>query len=65
LDNNITGNVGVNTVIFSGQAAQYQISNENGVVKVLDLQDGRDGINTMTAIEKLKFTASSIEVSSL
>jgi len=64
-DNSITGNTGVNTVIFSGQAAQYQISNENGVVKVQDLQDGRDGINTMTAIEKLKFTASTIEVSSL
>jgi len=64
-DNNITGNTGVNTVIFSGQAAQYQITNENGEVKVQDLQDDRDGMNTLTGIEKLQFSASTIEVASL
>jgi hypothetical protein len=64
-DNNITGNAGVNTVIFSGQASQYQITSENGEVKVQDLQDDRDGINTLTDIEKLQFSGSTIEVSSL
>lgn len=64
-DNNITGNAGINTVIFAGQAAQYQITNENGEVKVQDLQDDRDGTNTLTAIENLKFSDSTIEVSSI
>ena len=64
-DNNITGNAGINTVIFAGQAAQYLITNENGVVKVEDLQDDRDGMNTLADIEKLQFSDSIIEVSSL
>ncbi|NRA81887.1 MAG: hypothetical protein HRU18_27130, partial [Pseudoalteromonas sp.] len=64
-DNNITGNAGVNTVVFAGQAAQYQITNKNGVVKVEDLQDDRDGMNTLADIEKLQFSDSIIEVSSL
>ena len=64
-DNNITGNAGVNTVIFSGQSTQYQITKENGEVKVQDLQDDRDGMNTLADIEKLQFSDSTIEVSSL
>lgn len=56
LDNNITGNSTKNTVIFSGPSSEYQISNDNGTVTVQDLQDNRDGVNTMTAIEKLKFS---------
>jgi len=64
-NNNITGNAGVNTVIFSGQAAQYQFTKGDGEVKVQDLQDERDGENTLVSIEKLKFSDSIIEVSSL
>ena len=64
-DNNITGNTGVNTVVFSGQVAQYQITSENGAVKVQDLQDERDGMNTLVEIEKLQFSDSTIEVASL
>lgn len=64
-DNNITGNAGVNTVIFAGQAAQYLITNENGEVKVEDLQDDRDGMNTLAGFEKLQFSDSTIMVSSL
>lgn len=64
-DNNITGNKGINTVIFAGQSAQYQITSENDVVKVQDLQDNRDGLNTLVAIEKLQFADSTIEVSVL
>ena len=65
LNNNITGNSGINKVIFSGQSAHYQITNENGEVKVQDLQDNRDGTNTLDAIEKLQFSDTTIEVSSL
>lgn len=64
-DNNITGNTGINAVIFSGQSTQYQITSENGEVKVQDLQDDRDGMNTLADIEKLQFSDSTIEVSSL
>jgi len=64
-NNNITGNAGVNTVIFSGQAAQYQFTKGDGEVKVQDLQDERDGENTLVSIEKLKFSDSIVEVSSL
>lgn len=55
LNNNITGNSAVNTVIFSGNSSEYQISNENGKVTVQDMQDNRDGLNTMISIEKLRF----------
>ena len=65
LDNNITGNSGINTIAFSGQSAQYQITNENGEVKVQDLQDDRDGSNTLDAVEKLQFSDITIEVSDI
>ena len=64
-DNNISGNSGVNTVIFSGQSDQYQITKQNGQLTVQDLQDNRDGTNTLAAIEKLKFTDSTINTSSI
>lgn len=60
LDNNITGNVAETTVIFSGASSEYQISNENGQVTVLDLQDNRDDWNTVTSIKKLKFSDTTI-----
>lgn len=65
LDNNITGNTGVNTVTFSGSSAEYSTTKENDVVTVKDMQDNRDGTNILTAVEKLKFTDTTLEVSSL
>lgn len=65
LDNNITGNSAENTVIFSGPSSEYQISNENGTVTVQDMQDNRDGVNTMTAIEKLKFSDTTMDAPSV
>jgi hypothetical protein len=65
LDNNISGNSGINTIVFSGQSGQYQITNENGEIKVQDLQDDRDGTNTFDAVEKLQFSDTTIEISSL
>jgi len=64
-DNNISGNSGVNTVIFSGQFDQYLISNENGKISVKDLTDNRDGSNVLVSIERLKFSDSTIETSSI
>lgn len=65
LDNNITGNAGVNTVTFSGSSAEYSTTKENDVVTVKDMQDNRDGTNILTAVEKIKFTDTTLEVSSL
>jgi hypothetical protein len=64
LDNNITGNSAENTVIFSGTSSEYQISNENGQVTVQDMQDNRDGLNTMISIEKLKFSDTTMDAPS-
>lgn len=54
LDNDITGNDGKNTVIFSGNHDDYDISRENGKVIVTD-KKGRDGKNTLQKIQILKF----------
>ncbi|WP_022941351.1 hypothetical protein [Psychromonas hadalis] len=64
LDNNITGNSAINTVIFSGSSSEYQISNEDGQVTVQDMQDNRDGLNTIIAIEKLRFSDTTMDTPS-
>lgn len=64
LNNNITGNSVVNTVIFSGPSSEYQITRDNDQVTVQDLQDNRDGLNTLTDIEKMRFTDTTMDVPS-
>ncbi|PIE31563.1 MAG: hypothetical protein CSA55_05430 [Ilumatobacter coccineus] len=56
LNNSVTGNDGTNTVIFSGASSEYKVETANGVTTVTDTVDGRDGINTVTLVEKLQFT---------
>jgi len=63
MDNDITGNTGNNTVIFSGPSTHYDISKNDGVVTVQDLQDDRDGTNKLRDIENLKFTDSVLKTS--
>ena len=58
LDNDITGNNGVNTVIFTGPSFEYSIENNGASVVVTDYQDDRDGTNTLKMIEKLQFSNS-------
>lgn len=64
LNNNITGNSAENIVIFTGPSSEYQINSENGQVTVQDLQDSRDGLNTLTAIEKMRFSDITMNVPS-
>ena len=64
LDNDITGNSAENIVIFSGPSSEYQITSENNQVIVQDMQDNRDGTNTIRAIEKLKFSDTTINTPS-
>lgn len=56
LDNDITGNDGINTVIFSGTASEYSVQNNGGIVTVVDNIADRDGSNTLRNVEKLQFS---------
>jgi hypothetical protein len=55
LNNSITGNIGVNTVIFTGRRDDYTISSTLEEIIVTDNIKNRDGINSLKHIEKLKF----------
>jgi len=58
LDNDITGNSGVNTVIFSGPSFEYGIEINGTSVVVTDYQTNRDGTNTLKMVENLQFSDS-------
>ena len=62
LDNSITGNEGVNTVIFSGNRSEYIIDISGNDTSVEDKVANRDGINILHGIEKLKFTDQIVEL---
>lgn len=56
LDNDITGNSGLNTVIFSGKASEYTITKQGAKVIVSDTVANRNGKNTLRQVEKLQFS---------
>lgn len=56
LNNDITGNTGTNTVIFSGQSSEYVVSRTGNVVTVNDKVPNRDGNNILRNVERLKFS---------
>ena len=58
LDNNITGNTGSNTVIFTGPAQDYSVTVDNGVTTVVDNRPNRDGTNKLSLVEELQFSDS-------
>ena len=62
LDNNITGNKGTNTVIFSGNSSEYIIDITDIETSVTDKVSNRDGINVLKGIEKVKFTDQTIQL---
>lgn len=62
LDNNITGNNGINTVVFLGNYSDYTIENINNIVVVSDNTPDRDGSNTLSQIEKIKFNDQTINL---
>jgi len=62
LNNDITGNDGTNTVIFSGNHNEYAISTDSGVTTVEDTVADRDGTNTVKKIEKLQFANQTVEL---
>ncbi len=62
LDNNIAGNSGVNTVIFSGNSSEYDMSkSSDGTAIIIDKLE-RDGKNILHSIEKLQFADKTIDI---
>ena len=59
LDNEIAGNSKTNTAVFTGQKSDYTITGSNGVIIVTD-KTGVDGTDTLTNIERLKFSDGNI-----
>mgnify|MGYP003325181178 FL=1 len=55
LDNNITGNNGENTVLFTGDRSEYIVDSSKKITSVTDKFLDRDGINLLQSIEILKF----------
>jgi hypothetical protein len=51
----VTGLAGVNTIIYSGELAQYSTSNVAGKFQVQDLVTGRDGTDTLVNMQRLRF----------
>lgn len=60
----IDGGDGVNTAVFSGNIADYEISFRNGVVRITDLT-GTDGFDKLTQVEFLQFADGIIDVTAL
>ena len=66
MDNNITGNDGINSVIFSGDRCEYKITRtDTNTIVVKDMQTNRDGTNTLKDIETLKFSNIAVETATL
>jgi Ca2+-binding RTX toxin-like protein len=53
----IDGGSGRDVAVFSGRAADYEITTVNGVTTVRDLRDGRDGTDTLYNVEDVRFLA--------
>ena len=63
LDNEIIGNDGTNTLIFTGERDEYTISTDSaGITSVIDKLAGRDGSNKLEGIEKIQFSDQTIDL---
>lgn len=62
LNNDITGNKGKNTVIFSGKKSEYDIDTKGDITTVTDTIVGRDGENELQEIEYLQFSDETVAI---
>jgi hypothetical protein len=53
--NFLDGGDGVDTVVFEGAAAEYEISREGELLIIADTIEGRDGRDRLQAVEQLQF----------
>lgn len=51
----LTGGAGTDTAVFSGNAADYRVTDGGDTVQVADSVAGRDGTDTLMGIESLRF----------
>jgi hypothetical protein len=61
----IDGGAGINTAVYAGNASDYDINFVGKEIIVRDRVAGRDGTDTLTNIELLKFADTTISTSSL
>ena len=54
-DDLIDGGAGVDTALYAGKAADYRVSLSGGEVVVEALNGGREGVDRLTGVEKLRF----------
>ena len=62
LNNDITGNAGVNTIIFSGKSTEYVIQKGDDHIVISDSIPSRDGNNILRNIDKIQFSDRSIQI---
>ncbi len=55
-DDTFDGKGGVDTMVYSGAFGQYKVTVGQGAVTVADTAANRDGTDSLTAIERLQFT---------
>jgi len=56
----IDGSFGYDAVFFQGTRAQYTASLANGVLTLVDSVSGRDGTDTISNVERISFTDSTV-----
>ena len=60
-DNYIDGGEGTDTAVFSGDIAEYRVEVRDGMTRVADTVDGRDGTDELVSIEKLAFRDQTVD----
>ena len=58
----LDGGPGLDSAVFTGLRSAYDLTVSGGLVVVIDLLVGRDGTDTLTNVERLRFTDKSLEL---
>ncbi len=58
----LDGNLGIDTAIFSGTLAEYEIDQSSDIIVVTDTISDRDGIDFLTGFEFLQFSDQTFEI---
>jgi hypothetical protein len=61
-DDQINGGTGIDTAQFSGKQGGYTTSSANGAFVVLDKRSNSDGLDTLSAIERIKYSDKSFAI---
>ena len=59
-DDTLDGGAGLDTAVFTGVRSAYTVAVSGGTVVVTDLIAGRDGRDTLTSVERLRFADKSL-----